>query len=334
MAEVDTIDVVDQASATRTVATTSKLIKSIGLPADAKSSATDTTSVTHTSILKQLSAYLALFVYGAGTAAAAQRTTLASDDPAVAVLGAKADAKSAATDTTSISIMSVLKQLSAYLALQVYGSGVTATAQRVALATDSPGVTALGQTTASASLPVVVASDQALTHGTTDAGGLFGIGMQTIAHGTNPTQVAAAKRSVLYANRHGVPFVIAGHPNVVTRSHIIAASDGAQTDAALLTVASGLKIVVTQFKITMSAANTVNVAYRVGLGASVIPASALAGTALILDEGTYAPGGGNSIGAGSGILGVGGDGDDLRLTCGAATGGNIYVRYSYYTIES
>lgn len=50
---------------------------------------------------------------GAGNAAAAHRVTLASDDPAVTVFGAKTDAKSSATDGTSISIQQVLKQISA-----------------------------------------------------------------------------------------------------------------------------------------------------------------------------------------------------------------------------
>lgn len=40
------------------------------------------------------------------------------------------------------------------------GSGVQATAERVTLATDSPGIVALGQTTKSASVPVTMASDQ------------------------------------------------------------------------------------------------------------------------------------------------------------------------------
>lgn len=44
------------------------------------------------------------------------RTTLASNDPLVSAIGAKTDAKSAATDTTAVSVISVLKQLSAYLA--------------------------------------------------------------------------------------------------------------------------------------------------------------------------------------------------------------------------
>lgn len=53
-------------------------------------------------------------VGGAGSVSAAvQRMTLASDDPAVTVLGAKTDAKNTATDTTSVSAVSIWKQISA-----------------------------------------------------------------------------------------------------------------------------------------------------------------------------------------------------------------------------
>lgn len=64
MAEVDTVDVKDAAAATQTVATISKLIKTVGLPADAKSTATDTTSVTGISIWKQISASVQALVTG------------------------------------------------------------------------------------------------------------------------------------------------------------------------------------------------------------------------------------------------------------------------------
>lgn len=74
-----------------------------GLKADAKNSATDTTSITAMSVWKQISASVQLMVFGAGTAAAAQRATLASDDPAVTALGATADAAVTAGATGSIS---------------------------------------------------------------------------------------------------------------------------------------------------------------------------------------------------------------------------------------
>ena len=84
---------------------------------------------------------------GAGAVGATvQRVTLASDDPAVAVLGAKTDAKSAATDATSISAMSVWKQISASIQQMVFGAGTAAAAQRTTLASDDPAVAALGAT--------------------------------------------------------------------------------------------------------------------------------------------------------------------------------------------
>lgn len=46
------------------------------------------------------------------------------------------------------------------VAIGPVGSGVQATAPRTTLATDSPGIIALGQTTKSASVPVTIASDQ------------------------------------------------------------------------------------------------------------------------------------------------------------------------------
>src|SRR5882757_8250970 len=50
------------------------------------------------------------------------------------------------------------------------GSGVmTAGTQRTALATDSPGIVTLGQTTKSASVPMAIASDQVGTAGTANA---------------------------------------------------------------------------------------------------------------------------------------------------------------------
>lgn len=55
-----------------------------------------------------------------------------------------------------------------------YGSGGNgATVPRVALATDSPGVTALGQTTKAASLPVTIANDQGFVTQGFSAGATF-----------------------------------------------------------------------------------------------------------------------------------------------------------------
>lgn len=87
----------------------------LGAKADAKSAATDTTAITVMQVLKQISASVqappSQAVTNAGTFATQSAVTEA--DGANTTLGAKADAKSTATDTTAITVMQVLKQISA-----------------------------------------------------------------------------------------------------------------------------------------------------------------------------------------------------------------------------
>jgi hypothetical protein len=45
-------------------------------------------------------------------------------------------------------------------------------------------------------------------------------------------------------------------------------------------------------------------------------------------------GGGVVIGNGAGIVGVGGDGEELRVTCEDPAGGNLDITVGYFTIES
>lgn len=83
----------------------------LGAKADAKSTATDTTAVTAMQVLKEISFMEQTPASRAVTNAGTFAVQLA--DGADTTLGAKADAKSTATDTTSITIMQVLKQISA-----------------------------------------------------------------------------------------------------------------------------------------------------------------------------------------------------------------------------
>lgn len=185
-------------------------------------------------------------------------------------------------------------------------------------------------------LHVVASSGVAgdVAHDGVDSGGPVKVGAVAIAHGTNPTAVAAADRTNLYANRAGVPFVIGGHPNVITRSHIVADSDNAQTDAALVTVSSGTKIVVTRLTVICDNANTGDCRVAIGFGTANVPTNTLTGVNGLLVDGSFDGGAGVTIGDGSGIIGVGADNEDLRLTCSDPAGGNIRISYSYYTIES
>lgn len=105
----------------------------LGAKTDAKNTATDATSITFMQVWKQISASVQLWVFGAGTAAASARVTLASDDPAVATLGATSGAK-VVTDATG-TIQQYLRGLVVFLA-NALGAGTAATANRVVTATD------------------------------------------------------------------------------------------------------------------------------------------------------------------------------------------------------
>jgi hypothetical protein len=168
-----------------------------------------------------------------------------------------------------------------------------------------------------------------VAHDAVDSGNPVKVGHKAIAHGTNPTAVAASDRTDWYANRHGVPWVIGGHPNIITFAQNYTA---AQTDAALVTVSGGTKIVVTRLLVTNDNSTSVDVSVRVGFGTANVPAYGNAG--IIGSHPGLSAGGGFNTGDGSGIIGVGGDGEDLRLTISVPTGGSLDCCISYYTVES
>lgn len=177
-----------------------------------------------------------------------------------------------------------------------------------------------------------------VAHDTADSGSPMKVGAKAIAHGANPTAVAASDRTDLYANRHGILFNIGGHPNIITRSVHITDAAGPQTDASMVgTIASGTKVVVTAISVTVDFAVTTadGVAVKIGFGATTIPADSTTGAnGVLLDHPGIAAGSGIVLGNGGGILGIGGDGEELRLTCEDPVGGNLAVTFSYYTIES
>lgn len=200
-----------------------------------------------------------------------------------------------------------------------------------------------GQQTMANSVPVAIASNQSsipvagdVAHDAADSGNPVKIGAKAIAHGANPTAVAAAERTDIYANRHGIPFVIGGHPNAKSATYL---TTGAATDDNVLAaISTGTKYVLTRLTITLDEATTVGVAVRLGWGTASVPAlpssQADAVDDIIVYHPGLVPGGGITIGDGSGIIAVGGDGAELRLTCEAPTSGTLVVSVTYYTIES
>ena len=198
------------------------------------------------------------------------------------------------------------------------GAGAAAAGvQRVVLATDT-------------TVPNVTGN---IADGTADAGNSVKTGLKAVAHGSNPTGVDAADRVSTIGNVAGVPFVIGGHPNIITAEYLWTT---AQTDDAIVTVGSGVKIVVTQLQVTIDEATTVGVGFRLGFGATTLPSAPTDGTAVagyLASHRGLVPGTGLIRGDGSGILGVGADGEDLRITTEATTSGSGSAVISYYTIE-
>lgn len=215
--------------------------------------------------------------------------------------------------------------------LSTTGGGTEATALRVTVATDSTGVLSVDDNGGSLTVDGTVAVAGDVAHDGGDSGNPIKVGMRALAHGTNPTAVAAADRTDWLANRAGIPWVIGGHPNVVSYAH--SAITTAVTDAALITVGAGTKIVVTGLTVTLDNASTVFPSVRIGFGTANVPTLGNAG--IIGAHGGLPAGGGFSRGDGSGIIGIGADGEDLRVTTvGNATGNGIQIVVTYYTIES
>jgi hypothetical protein len=156
-----------------------------------------------------------------------------------------------------------------------------------------------------------------------------GIGALAVAHGANPTAITAGNFGSLLCNRAGILWHIGGHPNLITFSQNYT---GAQTDAAVITIATGSIIVVTHCSVVCHAANTVNVSARVGFGTANVPAYGNAG--LILTHPGIAPGSGFSTGSGAGIMGVGTDDQDVRITASVPTGGSFDLLVKYFTIST
>jgi hypothetical protein len=159
---------------------------------------------------------------------------------------------------------------------------------------------------------------------------------KTISHGTNPTATAAGEISPLYSNRHGIPITIGGHPNLQSAEYY---TTGAQTNDNILPLISpGTKYIITSITVAASAANTVNTSVRIGFGSGGVPTQGTSGadavTKVVLSHPNIPAGSGIVKGNGSGIVGIGGDGEELYITCSVPTTGSLIVQVDYYTIES
>lgn len=155
------------------------------------------------------------------------------------------------------------------------------------------------------------------------------------SHGSNPSNASHASKVDAIANVHGIPFMIGGHPNVVTKEWEFTDAMGSQSNLALVNISSGSKIIITQLMVTAHNANTTQVDVRIGFGNTTLASMATGGANKIVFSHPGIPAGGGAVrGDGSGIVGVGSDADDLLLYNSDPIGGSIRIVASYYTIPS
>lgn len=162
-----------------------------------------------------------------------------------------------------------------------------------------------------------------VAHDGADSGNPVKVGYKAVDHGANPTAVAASDRTDGYANRHGIPFVIGGHMNPVPFQR---KDTAVQTDAVLVSVGAGEKFVLTWLLVTCDNANTVDVQALVEWDRTT--------DERVVEHPGIPKGGGFALGNGGGILGIGGDAEDLLWTCEVPTGGSITVQGGGYKVPA
>jgi hypothetical protein len=192
-----------------------------------------------------------------------------------------------------------------------------------------------GQQTMANSISVAVASDQSTlpvegeaAHDDSAAnikpvlGGLYGVD-----HGANPTAVAAGDLTRAMASRAGIPFVIGGHPNIITISASYAAT---QADVVIISASAGTKIILTSLALYADGGGTGPLDVQIGFHTATVQA-----TKAIIDHPGLVKGSGVVLGNGSGIIAIGADDEDLRIDAiGFGTGDELTVCVSYYTVPA
>jgi hypothetical protein len=153
--------------------------------------------------------------------------------------------------------------------LLAVGSGAVDTGTpRVTLASDSPGVTALGQAAKAASLPVTIASDQEIAHDAADSGTPTKVGAKAKGSLAGITLVAADDRTDLYAGLDGIR-PVRPHTNLEDIiSGVAAITDGSSTSV-IASSGAGVKNYITTAIIANTSATAVTVDLRDGAAGSV-----------------------------------------------------------------
>lgn len=159
---------------------------------------------------------------------------------------------------------------------------------------------------------LLITGDEA--HDAADAGSPVKIGSKALDLAESPTAVAKDDRVQAAFDRHGVQYVIGGHPNAQTAA---GQRTGSGNTTAIAAPGAGKRIVITRLS-----------AYSKNSSANDCQAKFLFnGGSTIAEHDGVAPGSGFVEGNGAGILGVGGDNTAFDFTTDAAADVNYNVTY-------
>jgi len=158
-----------------------------------------------------------------------------------------------------------------------------------------------------------------VAHDAADTGDPVKIGAKAAGLGASPIAVAAADRTNVHATRHGISYVIGGHPNA---QRLTGKYTAAQTDAVLKTVATGKSFVVTGYSVFVDKSCTVNVQALLEFDDAT--------DVRIAEHPGIAAGSGMVEGSGAGILAIGASGQDVLFTCTVPTTGSVAVHVTGY----
>lgn len=125
-----------------------------------------------------------------------------------------------------------------------------------------------------------------------------------------------------------------GQSDPICMSVRILAADGAQTNTAMVTVSAGTRIGVKLLNATPDGDNSVKPNLIIGFAAaSLATPNTTSGAGILMNYQGMPATGGMVKGNGAAFIGIGADGEDLRYTCEAPTGGSLNVDVTYVTLS-
>lgn len=159
-------------------------------------------------------------------------------------------------------------------------------------------------------------------------------GVQVVNFGTTPDVADSLDAGAIIANRHRIPFMLGGHPNIQSSEYF---TSGAITDDNILpALAAGSAYVITGITVACSAANATSPSVRIGFGTSTLTAqgatNADAVAKIILSHPGIPAGSGIVKGYNGGIVGIGASDEELRITCTTPTT-SLIVQVDWFTIS-